>query len=159
VTDLPKYARWEHERRFLVDSSRLPVLDPAAGRRIEDLYLDGGRLRLRRVSGPDGVVCKLCKSYEGEDHLSRPLTNLYLTPEEHLTLASLPGRRIAKVRHRVEEGAVAYGVDVFEGPLAGLVLAESEAATAEAARLIPTPSWALRDVTAEPGFRGGALAV
>ena len=54
---LPKYAHWVAERRFLVDAANLPKLDEAAARRIEDLYIDGGRLSLapsptwRPVSG------------------------------------------------------------------------------------------------------------
>ena len=43
---LPKYAHWVAERRFVVDAARLPPLDPASARTIEDLYIDGGRLRL-----------------------------------------------------------------------------------------------------------------
>ena len=50
MSDLPKYALWEIERRFLVDPAKLPALDPASERRIKDLYLDGGRLRLRAVT-------------------------------------------------------------------------------------------------------------
>ena len=47
---LPKYAHWVAERRFVVDASRLPPLDLSAARTIEDLYIDGGRLRLRRIT-------------------------------------------------------------------------------------------------------------
>lgn len=47
----PKYAHIERERRFLVDSGRLPPLDRArAAVRIEDRYIDGTRLRLRRMT-------------------------------------------------------------------------------------------------------------
>ena len=42
---LPKYAHWVAERRFVVDTGIAPKLDETRARRIEDLYIDGGRLR------------------------------------------------------------------------------------------------------------------
>ena len=71
MSDLPKYALWEIERRFLVDPAKLPALDPASERRIEDLYLDGGRLRLRAVTWTVSGrrEFKLCKKYERDDPL------------------------------------------------------------------------------------------
>ena len=59
MSDLPKYALWEIERRFLVDPAKLPALDPASERRIEDLYLDGGRLRLRAVAWIASGLCSI----------------------------------------------------------------------------------------------------
>ena len=49
----PKYARFELERRWLVDTTRRPSLDGYPMTVIEDRYIDGTRLRLRRMSRPD----------------------------------------------------------------------------------------------------------
>ena len=58
----PKYSRPEFERRFHVIAERLPLLDPATARLIEDRYIEGSRLRLRRMSGGGAAtVCKFCK--------------------------------------------------------------------------------------------------
>lgn len=65
--------------------------------------------------------------------------------------AGLSGRRLAKRRYRVE----GFSVDVFE---AGLMLAEQEAPSVEAARAIVAPSWTIREVTDDPAYTGWALA-
>ena len=49
MDSIPKYARLEIERRWLVDRNRVPDLDACPQDLITDKYLDGGRLRLRRI--------------------------------------------------------------------------------------------------------------
>jgi len=49
----PKYARFELERRWLVDAPRRPSLEGAWMTLIEDRYIAGTRMRLRRMSRPD----------------------------------------------------------------------------------------------------------
>ena len=155
MTDLPKYAHWVAERRFLVDGERMPALDDGGARRMEDLYIDGGRLRLRVITYPGGQQeFKLAKKYAADNPLIGPMTNLYLTAEEHAALDGLPGTRLAKRRHRVG----AFTVDVFEGDLAGLVLAECEASNRMAAMAVEIPEWCIREVTPEPFFTGWSLS-
>jgi hypothetical protein len=71
----PKYARLELERRWLVDTARRPALDGLGITVIEDRYIDGTRLRLRRMSRPDlgEVKWKLTKKYECADPSARPI--------------------------------------------------------------------------------------
>lgn len=153
MSDLPKYALWEIERRFLVDPAKVPVLDPASERRIEDLYLDGGRLRLRAITwNANGRrEFKLCKKYERDDPLQAPITNLYLTAEEHAALAHLPGARLEKRRFSLPP----FGVDLFAD---GLVMAEVEAESRAAVLAIDAPAWATREVTDDPTYSGWSLA-
>ena len=152
---VPKYAQIEHERRFVVAAARCPDLDPATAVLIDDLYLDGSRLRLRSNTAADGsVIRKLAKKYRGDTPDARPMTNLYLDGDEFELLARLPGRRLRKRRHRLVGGFV---VDVFEDALAGLILAEIEADAATVAA-VAMPSWAAAEVTADPHYDGGALA-
>lgn len=152
---LPKYAHWVAERRFLVDASNMPPVDPTGARRIEDLYIDGGRLRLRAITHPDGErEYKLGKKYAPDNPLIGPMTNLYLDPDEHAVLSALPGRRIVKRRHKVG----AFVVDVFEGALEGLVTAECEATNRMAAMAVDIPEWCVREVTSEREYTGWSLA-
>jgi hypothetical protein len=155
---MPKYALLENERRFLV--LRPPALAGTRPRLIEDLYLDAGPLRLRRVTHADGAPTehKLCKKYGSGDPASGPIVNIYLTAEEHAALAVLPGKPLRKRRHTLEHGGRPFSVDVFEGPLAGLVMCEAEAATPDAVRALAFPPWATREVTDDPFFSGGHLA-
>ena len=156
MADLPKYAHWVAERRFLVDSRNLPPLQAGDARLIEDLYIDGGRLRLRRTTMPGAgeLEYKLAKKYAAENPIIGPMTNLYLNAEEYETLSVLPGARLSKRRHKVG----AFVVDVFEGGLAGLVLAECEATNRMAAMAFDVPGWCVREVTNEAEYTGWRLA-
>jgi CYTH domain-containing protein len=162
MAQVPKYALLEHERRFLV--RECPDLSGASYRQIEDLYVADGRLRLRAISPSDGAqrVFKLCKKYPSDDPLSGAIVNIYLTAEEHAALSLLPGRRLRKKRYRLDQPrldqlAAALSLDVFEGPLAGLILGEAEAESAAALGAFDLPRWAAREVTGDPFFRGGNL--
>lgn len=153
--ELPRYSKLELERRWLVDASRLPDLTGRPFRRIEDLYLDGGRLRLRAITYQPGGrrVLKLGKKYERTHPAGGPITTLYLSEEEYALLAGLPGAPLAKRRYAVE----GVSVDFFEDVLAGLVLAEVEADDPAALAAIRPPSWAAQEVTEDPFFAGGRL--
>jgi CYTH domain-containing protein len=157
---IPKYARLENERRFLVDAARLPNLASLPFRRIEDRYVIGTRLRLRSMtdSATAARELKFCKKYDGDDPVSGPVANLYLSEAEYAALAALPARVIVKRRYRVDHGGRTFGVDVFEGELAGLVLCEAEAGSREAIMALAFPPWAGREVTADRFFTGGNLA-
>jgi len=73
--------------------------------------------------------------------------------------AALPARELRKTRHPVQEGGRTYGVDVFDGALTGLVLAEVEFETSdEMDEGWHLPAWIRRDVSDDVRFTGGALA-
>jgi hypothetical protein len=162
MSKLLKYARVEHERRFLL--ARLPeALDPDAGyERISDLYLAGTRLRLRLVLTPAGEVIerKLNQKLPDPDGAAerRIITSVYLDAAEYALLARLPGSRLEKRRYRQPFGAHTFAFDVFEGSLAGLVLAELELTPAAARGALALPDFTGCEVTALALFTGGALA-
>lgn len=68
------------------------------------------------------------------------------------------GRRIEKVRYRVEHDGRTIEVDVFDGPNRGLVVAEVEFPSAAAAGAWSGPSWLGAEVTEDPAYRNAALA-
>jgi hypothetical protein len=70
------------------------------------------------------------------------ITNTYLSRTEYNLLASLPAAVLSKTRFSVP----LLGIDVFDPPLHGLILAEAEFATDEAALSRVT-------ATAAPGYR------
>jgi len=152
----PKYSRIEYERRFLVDAEAgwRRGIEPYS-KRIEDHYLDCGRLRLRRIEESDGsrVTFKLTKKYESDSRLAQPIVTILLSAAEYEALAGLPGHGLSKTRHY--HGV--FSVDVFEGALAGLVLCEAEAPDLDALRALEFPAFARWEVTENPDFEGGAL--
>ncbi len=151
-----KYARVEIERRFLLAS----VPDGAqvtAVHDIDDRYLEGTRMRLRRTARRDGTtVLKLTQKLPDPDGhgVQGRLTTLYLSEDEHAALAALPAATLAKSRLSIPP----YGVDVFHGPLAGLHLAEVELASAEEAAALRPAAFCMAEVTADRRFTGGSLA-
>lgn len=149
------YARPELERRFLV--RRHPAAD-APGRLIEDLYLAGTRLRLRRVTVGTDRVHKLTQKVRAapDDPAAVALTNIYLDADEFDRLAGLPSAPLTKTRRIVPAGDVAFAVDQFHGPLEGLLLAEVEVPALDAP--LPEVDWLGREVTHDDRYAGGSLA-
>lgn len=123
--------------------------------------MEGARLRLREATRLDGTVVlrRLAKKADLGPG-KRLITSLYLDEAEFALFARLPGRRLAKVRHHLVPGpdGVAFSVDVFEGELAGLVLAEAEFDDDATMAASPPPPQAVREVTDDPRYHGGALA-
>ena len=155
----PKYAHRELERRWLVEGASRPDLGDHEPVLIEDRYLDGSRFRLRRMTRPDWTACKLTKKYETVDASARPIVTAYLSETEFALFHALSGHDIVKRRYHITRDGQVWSLDVFEGGLAGLELIESEASDQRSlANLVPPP-WAGREVTYEPCWQGGALAV
>jgi CYTH domain-containing protein len=152
-----KYARIERERRFLL-AAPPPTSVIKASRRITDRYLPGTRLRLRRIEQPDLGTCeyKFTQKVPADrpGHLRGLITNTYLSAAEYRLLATLPADVLTKSRLSVPP----LGIDVFDPPLDGLVIAEAEFATDAAALAFPLPAFAVAEVTDDPRFTGGNLA-
>ena len=156
----PKYARIERERRWLVDAARRPALDDAFVTHIVDRYIDGTRMRLRRMDRPDlgETKWKLTKKYDCADARARPIVTTYLTEPEYELLRVLPARELVKRRLHFRHRGAYWSLDVFGGALSGLELVECEApGEAQLTKLEP-PDWVLREVTDWPHWQGGAIA-
>lgn len=150
-----KYARHERERRFLLAGA------PEAAIRvveITDRYITGTRLRLRSVreagTGIE-VAYKLTQKVPAPNGGPGLITTTYLAREEHDVLSLLP----ATVLHKTRRSLPPLGIDIFEGPLVGLILAEAEFDTDEAMAAFEVPAFAVAEVTDDPRFTGGRLVV
>ncbi|MFF7650264.1 hypothetical protein ACFZCY_10440 [Streptomyces sp. NPDC007983] len=124
---------------------------------IIDRYLVGTRLRLRRADLSDGgrelkLTQKVPIHHPGA--VQGMITNTYLSPAEYDLLASLPAAVLSKTRLSVPP----LGIDVFDDPLHGLVLAEAEFATDEEAQSFVPPPACVAEVTNDARFTGGCLA-
>ncbi len=152
-----KYAWVERERRWLCDA--LPEGLNGTAEAITDLYVTGTRLRLREAVPLDsGPTQRRLGRKADVDAFTRLLTSIYLAPEEFALLSGLPGRIIKKTRHHFETaGGVIMAIDVFEDPLAGLIMAEAEFDTAEALAAFTPPAFVGREVTEDSAYTGGAL--
>ena len=153
----PKYARFELERRWLADPTARPVLDGASVTLIEDRYIEGTRLRLRRMTRGLRVVLKLTRKYETERPEARPVVTAYLTEVEYDVLAALPARALTKRRYQVPVDGISWSLDVFEDALTGLELFQIEAADEAALAALVPPPWATKEVTHDPRYQCGSL--
>jgi CYTH domain-containing protein len=150
-----KYARVERERRFLMAAA--PTAGITHTRQITDRYILGTRLRLRRVRDLATGSCELKFTQKLPAEQPGPvqglITNTYLSPAEYDLLATLPAAVLSKTRLSVPP----LGIDVFDPPLHGLVLAEAEFETDEQARSFRPPIEPVAEVTDDPRFTGGSL--
>ena len=145
----------EIERKFLV--VRRPPLEQAEGEGIEQGYLaadpHGGEVRVRRVGDAAVLTAK-----RGEG-LARDEAEIELAPEEFEALWPLTeGRRLRKSRHRIGHGGHTLEVDVYEGELEGLVVAEVEFDSEGSAREFEGPDWLGDEVTDDDRYSNRALA-
>jgi CYTH domain-containing protein len=156
-----RYARVERERRYLLGElpPGLKLSDPHT--QITDNYVTGTRLRLRKVRDPrtNEWTLKLTQKHTpAPPDFSRTLiTNMYLSPYEYEVLSVFEGNELRKNRYPFEHGGRLYAVDVFLGPLRGLLLAETDFETDAEMDAFPTPSFAHLDVTRDELFTGARL--
>ena len=154
MAQAPKYAMFEIERRWLVDPANVPALDESRRVDIEDRYVEGTRLRLRRMhSAAAGTVFKFCKKYGGRNAGIEPITNLYLTHQEYDQLSNLPGHFVRKRRYHLDQGAI----DLYD-PALSVVVFEIEFANEAAALAYRPPAFVGREITDDADFSGAALA-
>jgi adenylate cyclase len=142
----------EIERKFLVSNDGWrPALRV---RHIQQAYLSGRGPVSVRVRSQDGVGTLTVKGErEGiardEFEYEIPATDA----ADMLRLAALPP--IVKKRHELTFGGKLWQIDVFEGHLAGLVLAEIE--LVDEHELFARPDWLGREVTNDRRYRNSAL--
>jgi CYTH domain-containing protein len=156
-----KYARVERERRYLLPGlpPGLKLSDPHT--QITDNYVTGTRLRLRKVRSPETNewTLKLTQKHAPEppDFSRTLITNIYLSPYEYEVLSVFEGNELRKNRYPYEHGGRLYSVDVFLGPLRGLVLAETDFEDDASMDAFPAPPFAHLDVTRDELFTGARL--
>jgi adenylate cyclase len=143
----------EVERKFLVPN--LPDLG-AEAEEIEQGYLAVGsdaEVRLRRKGD------RLLLTAKRGGGLSRDEAEVDLDRDAFERLWPLTdGRRLHKRRHVVPHGELAIEVDVYAGELEGLVVAEIEFDSEEAARAFEPPDWLGEDVTGDERYLNETLA-
>ena len=142
----------EIERKFLVE--RVPDDLGGTARRIDQGYValdEGAEVRVRRIGD------ELWLTVKGTGGLARVEEEVRLSREQFESLWPLTeGRRIEKTRHTLPGGVE---VDVYDGSLTGLVVAEIEFASEEESAAFEPPDWFGAEVTDDPRYKNRALAV
>lgn len=132
----------EIERKFLL--KELPNdLESYPVRHLEQGYLcTGPVVRIRKDND------KYELTYKGKGSMVREEYNLPLTKDayEHLK-GKIDGRLITKRRYMIPFESYTIELDIFEGDLAPLTLAEVEFSSEEEANNFVAPDWFAEDVT------------
>ncbi|MEZ4595064.1 MAG: hypothetical protein R3D55_28570 [Chloroflexota bacterium] len=156
-----KYAQFELERRWLLATLPDALRNSPEYQLIEDRYINGTPLRLRRMTDARGAVTalKLTQKYQAPDQTAyaTTITNFYLDEASYALLETLPARVLVKRRYKLGNGRFPFSIDQFLGNLTGLILAEIEQPDLTSLHAIPHPTFALREVTEDRRFTGGEL--
>jgi CYTH domain-containing protein len=162
IGDYGKYALVERERRFLLRDLPEGLTRASEHVQIWDNYIKETRLRLRQIRVPATKErrWKLTQKYAPAppDFSRTIITNIYLSPQEYEVLSVFAGNEIRKNRYPFEHEGRAFGIDLFLGPLWGLVLAETSFETDEELDQFRMPPFAVAEVTRDEMFTGGKLA-
>ncbi len=151
----PPYTKPEIERRWLVAADFQFGAIVQREREIEDRYIQGTRIRLRKVTEfGEMPIYKLGKKYEPSVPGTHHVVSTYLSETEYKVFALLPARLSRKRRLNVHCGAL----DVYDLPNTGLRVFEVEFSTAEEAAVYIPPPGVGQEVTNELAFTGYALA-
>lgn len=146
----------EVERKFLVANPRWRML-AEPGLAISQFYIAATPDRSVRVRIREGREATLTIKFGGDKRV-RDEFEYPIPPEEAFEMRAFAlGTVIAKRRHLVRHKGHVYEVDVFEGALNGLIVAEleTEAEVPDA----DLPGWLGREVTGEAAFYNSSLAM
>ena len=147
----------EIERKFLLPALP-PDLDRHPGQRIEQGYLafspEGVEVRVRRKGDHHFLTVK-----KGGG-MSRVEVELPLPASEFDTLWPLTTHvRVSKVRHELPgPDGLTVEVDIYDGNLAGLWVAEVEFPDEDTAHAFQPPPYFGREITGDPAYRNQVLA-
>ncbi|WP_373219550.1 CYTH domain-containing protein [Ruminococcus sp. 5_1_39BFAA] len=146
----------EIERKFLIDKNKLPEnLEQYPSKQIEQGYLcTDPVVRIRRSNNSYYLT------YKSKGLLAREEYNLPLTREayEHLR-PKADGIVISKVRYVIpEKDGLSIELDIFGAPYQGLLLAEVEFPSEEAANAYVPPAWFSEDVTYSTKYHNSTLS-
>jgi adenylate cyclase len=145
----------EVERKFRLRQP--PDLSSSESDPIEQGYLAvgaDGEVRLRRKGEKTLLTAKRGAG------LSRGEAEVEISAEQFEALWPLTeGRRLRKRRHVLAHDGLEIEVDVYQGELEGLIVAEIEFDSEEQARGFEPPDWLGDDVTGDERFLNENLAV
>lgn len=146
----------EIERKFLVDKSKMGFLAGITPIDIKQGYLAkvaNATVRVRIADHRGFLTIKgrsvgiVCDEHEYEVPVLDAIEML---------CNNCTGMVIVKKRYEVPVGAFVFEVDVFEGPLAGLIVAEVELPTEDT--VVVLPDWVGEEVSTDHRYKNSVLS-
>lgn len=152
----------EIERKFVVTAESLQFLEGSPNdyeyTSIRQGYLvlgsDGSEARVRDASGIYSLTVK------SKGDLVRGEWEVVLDEVQFAELwPASKGKRVEKTRFKILHEDSLIELDIYEGDLVGLMTAEVEFQSEEAARRFRSPAWLGAEVTSNKAFKNQNLAV
>lgn len=142
----------EIERKFTI--KELPDLSNFSYKKLTQAYLNTDPvIRIRREDNDYFLT------YKGKGLLAREEYNLPLNEESfHHLLPKADGLVISKTRYLIPYESYTIELDVFEGDLAPLIMAEVEFDSEDEAYAFIPPSWFDQDVTQDKRYHNSNLS-
>ncbi|WP_353474440.1 CYTH domain-containing protein [Salipiger sp. H15] len=140
----------EIERKFLVANDGWKA-EVARSERLRDglIAAEGGRkARVRFYDGRATLCIKGKRDGLSRDEFEYPIP---AEDAEEMLAAHCGGDVVEKTRHHIPRGALVWTVDVYEGLLAGIIVAEVELPDLDTP--LPLPGWIGREVTGLQEYR------
>jgi adenylate cyclase len=137
---------------------RLPKnLDRYPSQNIMQGYLaverDGSEVRLRKIGK------RYVQTFKGSGRLQRRELETELSRRQFDVLwPATKGRRIEKVRYKVDAAGQKIELNIYRGKLAGLALAEVEFPSRAKSESFQPPDWLGKDVTDDKRYKNQNLA-
>lgn len=144
----------EIERKFLVDVSRLDWIKEFPSKAIKQAYIQNEIERSVRVRTKGDKAFLTIKS--GKNALNRDEFEYEIPVSDALEMFErLELKVLSKIRYLVPFENHTWEVDVFEGKLKGLVVAEIELSSED--ELFEKPDWILNEVTEDTSYLNANL--
>lgn len=149
----------ELERTFLVKF--IPNgLKNCSSKEIIDIYIPKSSphpiIRIRKI----GNMLEMTKKQpvKSRDRSHQIESTISLSKAEYRSLARLNGKQLRKIRYYYKCNNRVAEIDIFQGPLKGLVLVDFEFKSKKEKNAFKPPAFCLADVTQELFAAGGWLA-
>ena len=158
---MTKTAESELYRLFLIEGLPEPLTPASAHLQVFDNYIEGTRLRLRKVRDPYSntwtyALQQHIYAHDGETGPAK-MAELHLNDLEYGVFEGLEGNEIRKNRYYHEYDQVSFTFDVYLGRLFGLNTARVDFDSERVMEEFVSPPFAIFEVTGDPFFRGDDL--
>ena len=145
----------EIERKFLLANDDWRAACVGSERLVDGLIATskGRKVRIRINGAAGATICiKSRKNARVRDEFEYAIP---LADAQQLIANDCGGDVVAKTRHYAPHAGFTWEIDVYEGALAGIVIAEIELPAEDTQP--PLPPWIGREVTDDPRFRKRAF--
>jgi CYTH domain-containing protein len=144
----------EIERKYLVQQNDFSFLNSVEGKKIKQAYIQNEEdrtVRIRTKADKAFLTIKI-----GKDTLSRDEFEYQIPVKDALSMMEIMNLKVlSKTRYEIKFENNLWEVDVFEGKLDGLIIAEIELESEDES--FNKPVWLGREVTNEPSYLNAKL--